>query len=402
MQNLSITSAQRALFSLVGHNLFGTPLEIPEDVDWKEVIKESIAQSLPLIAFKNYRELPIDEGTADKLHGLLRRCTASNISCFKGHGYLHELMTKNGIPYTVIKGAASAFRYPDPLLRNMGDVDFYVKPEYVERAREIFLSEGFEFDKSEHPFHLGMGKESMRLEMHFAPISAPKGEIGDAFAEYWSDICERAELTRDVLAEYYLPSDFHHGFILLTHLRSHMVQQGVGMRHVTDFAVFANSFSDEEFTEIFKERLKRVGLWKFAKAVALVAVILFGMPHKAWMGEDYEVARALAEDISVGGNFGRREKSRGLETVFILDYKSTGKASCGFVRAFRAANSIVDRHWGWVKKFPLVYPIGWAYFAIRFLFKRLTGRIDGNVLKSYKQSGDRLRLYESLELFKPE
>ena len=82
MQNLSITSAQRALFSLVGHNLFGTPLEIPGDVDWKEVIKESIAQSLPLIAFKNYRELPIDEGTADKLHGLLRRCTASNINSF--------------------------------------------------------------------------------------------------------------------------------------------------------------------------------------------------------------------------------------------------------------------------------------------------------------------------------
>ena len=402
MEKLNITDAQRVFFSLVGHGLFSSPLKIDENVDWSAVITESIAQSLPLLAFKNYRELPMDEQTAKKLQAYLRKCTSVNINSFKGHGYLHRLMTEHGIPYTIIKGAASAYRYPDPLLRTMGDVDFYVSPEHVERAREIFLNEGFEFDKSEHPFHLGMMKESLRLEMHYAPISAPEGEIGEIFREYWSDICEGAVLTKDVFAEYYLPSNFHHGFILLTHLRSHMVQQGVGMRHVTDWAVFVNSFSNEEFVEIFETRLKRVGLFKFAKALSLVSVLLFGMPHKAWMGEDYDVARALAEDIAAGGNFGRREKSRGLETVFIIDYKKTGRSESGIRRAFRAANEIVSRHWPSAKKIPILYPIGWVYFSLRFLFKRMTGRLDGKVIESYQKSGKRLKLYESLNLFKPE
>ena len=402
MEKLNITEAQRALFNLIGHNLFGSPLEIAECVDWNEVVKESIAQSLPLLAFKDYRALPIDEKTAERLPGFLRKCTATNISCFKGHGYLHRLMSENGIPYTVIKGAASSYRYPDPLLRTMGDVDFYVKPEYVDRAREVFVREGFVFDTNDHPFHLGMMKEALRLEMHYAPISSPDGEIGEIFKEYWSDICEKAVLTKDSFAEYYLPSDFHHGFILLTHLRSHMVQAGVGMRHVTDWAVFADSFSNEEFVEIFEKKLKRVGLWRFAKAVSLVSVVLFGMPHKEWMGEEYEIARALAEDIAVGGNFGRRDKSRGLETIFIVDYKKTGRSSSGIRRAFRAANEIVSRHWPSAKKIPILYPVGWVYFALRFLFKKLTGRIDAKAIDSYQKSGKRLKIYDSLKLFKPE
>jgi hypothetical protein len=54
-------------------------------------------------------------------------------------------MTENGIPYCILKDAASACRYPDPLLRTMGDVDFYVPEQYTEKARDIFLREGFVF-----------------------------------------------------------------------------------------------------------------------------------------------------------------------------------------------------------------------------------------------------------------
>ena len=402
MENLNLTEAQKQLCALVGHNLFSSPLKIYENLDWNEVIRESIAQSLPLLAFKNYRELPLDEKTASKLQVFLKRCTAANIASFKGHEYLHKIMTENGIPYTVIKGAASSFRYPDPLLRNMGDVDFYLPPQYVEKARDLFLREGFVFDVGEHPFHMGMIRDSLRLEMHFAPIHAPKGEIGEIFKEYWSDICEKAVLTKDVFSEYFLPSDFHHGFIVLTHLRMHMIPVGIGMRHVCDWAVFVNSFSDEEFRSLFEKRLKRVGLWKFAKAVALVAELLFGMPHKAWMGEDYEIARELAEDISTGGNFGRREKNRSFQSVFIVDYKKTGKKRNGLSRAFLAANEVVRHHWSAAKKCPLLYPIGWVYFSLRFLFKRITGKHDVNIIHSYKKSGKRIEVYETLDLLVPE
>lgn len=402
MKKASITEAQKVLFDLVGHNLFEKPLKIGENVDWNEVIGESIAQSLPLLAFENYRELPIDGEMAAKLKAYLKRCTVSNLNCFKGHEYLHKLMTENGIPYCIIKGAASSFRYPDPLLRTMGDVDFYVTPEHIDAAREIFLAEGFEFDTHEHSYHMGMVKGALRLEMHFAPISAPGGEIGEIFTEYWSDICEKAILTKEVFSEYVFPSDFHHGFILLTHLRSHMILRGVGLRHICDWAVFVSSLSDERFTELFEARLKRVGLWRFAQIVSLVSVILLGMPHRAWMGDDYATATALAEDISSGGNFGLREESRTLDSVFVPAYTAGGVKKRGIRRAFATANAIVLRHWSAAEKCPLLYPVGWVYFTLRFMLKRITGKQKISVIKSYKQSGKRADLYASLGIFETE
>ena len=402
MQKMNLTEAQRVLFDLVGHNLFDKPLEINEGVDWNAVIGESIAQSVPLLAFEKYRELPMDEAIAGKLQAYLKRCTISNINCFRGHEYLHKLMTENGIPYCIIKGAASSSRYPDPLLRSMGDVDFYVPPEHIDAAREIFLAEGFEFDTHEHSYHMGMVKGALRLEMHFAPISAPGGEIGEIFTEYWSDICEKASLTKDVFSECVFPSDFHHGFILLTHLRSHMILRGVGLRHVCDWAVFVNALSDERFTELFEAKLKRVGLWRFAQIVSLASVILLGMPHRAWMGDDYATATALAEDISSGGNFGLREDSRTLDSVFVPAYTAGGVKKRGIRRAFATANAIVLRHWSAAKKCPLLYPVGWVYFTLRFMLKRITGKQKVSAIKSYKQSGKRADLYASLGIFETE
>ena len=37
---------------------------------------------------------------------------------------LTELFEKNGIALAVLKGAAAAYNYPEPLNRNMGDIDF--------------------------------------------------------------------------------------------------------------------------------------------------------------------------------------------------------------------------------------------------------------------------------------
>ena len=94
MKKTNITLEQKQLFNLTSHNLFAAPLKIYEGVDWRTVVDESIAQSIPLLALKNYRELPMDESTKEKIQGYLKKCTAGNINCFSGHAYLHKLMTK--------------------------------------------------------------------------------------------------------------------------------------------------------------------------------------------------------------------------------------------------------------------------------------------------------------------
>ena len=402
MENILLPKSQKTLLSLVGHGLFSTPLTLDQDVDWKEVFSEGMMQAVALLAFQNYKELPLDEETAALVQKHVKESTKENLFCFHSHKYLHNLMTKNIIPYCIIKGAASAYRYPDSLLRNMGDVDFYVPFDRFEEALALLLAEGFQKIPGNHSYHVTLLKGGMDLELHFRPLATPDGELESVFYEYWSDIFEKSKLTNDGFGSYVFPSDFHHGFILLTHLQSHLLAGGVGLRHVCDWAVFANAFSNDEFVSLFEQKLKRVGLWRLAQALSLASVKHLGATHCEWMGDDFALADALLADILCGGNFGRKDRQRTYEGLFISDTATAGTGKNRFSQIIRSMNRMVDYNWGWVAKMPIFYPVGWLWLSLRFLFRVLTGKRRLHLASTLKKSGERKKLYEDLALFKPE
>ena len=266
------------------------------------------------------------------------------------------------------------------------------------------LDAGFERVDNNHRYHRIFKKGKTRCEMHFEPIALPEGKMGQIFWDYWSEICESSVLVNDQLTEFRMPSPFLHGFVLLSHFQSHLLSEGVGLRHICDFAVFANAFSDEEFTEIFETGLKQVGMWKLAQILSLIAVEYMGMPYRAWMGEDRDTARELLSDILAGGNFGRKDRQRAYEGFFIAE-DGTAEARSngfGFAQAFRSLNRLIENHWPAAKKCFLLYPIGWVFFPCRYMIRRLLGKRKVSILKSYRDSKKRKDLYQKLRLLKPE
>lgn len=402
MKKINISKSQSALLSLLSHNLFGAPLSLESDIDWTEVYAEARAQAVVMAAFKNYRELGLQEEIAQHIQNELRRYTASNLSCLQNHTRLHLLMEKHEIPYCIIKGAASAYYYPDTLMRNMGDVDFFVYEKDKERALDIFKNLGFDFGNMNHRYHVSMKKGNFHTELHFKPIGAYEGEVGEKIEECWRGICDSSIFIDDKIVRCRIPDEFTHGFILLTHLQSHLLSEGVGLRHLCDWAVFANRFSSEEFVNIFEKKLKRVGIWRLAQLLSLAASRSIGMPCREWMGNDFDTADALVEDMLYGGNFGRKDMQRGYEGLFISDKKNRKAKQNRISHIFVSLNMIVDGHWKSAKKCKILYPIGWIFFSIRFLFRIICGKRKANVLSVYKNSGKRKELYESLNLFVPE
>lgn len=400
MDNMSLE--QRALLSLLGQNLFGAAAASFSDVNWGALIQEANAQAVFSVAFHRYTALPMGAELAAKVRTALMQHAMSSASCFKDHTYLHNFLQKQGISYCAIKGAASAAFYPDPLMRSMGDVDFYVHPDDIDRALAAFEAAGFVFDDANHPSHIGMANGSKRFEMHFKPVAYREGKIGDMFEEYWQDIRESASLQQSELAVFNGPSTFHHGFILLTHLQHHLVHEGVGLRHFIDWALFANSLSNEEFLATFEARLKKIGLFRLAQILSLGAVKHLGMPHKAWMGEDYATADELLADIIYGGNFGRKDKQRSYEGFFISDRDAGNFKRGRFIQVFYSLNDVVNYHWKWAKKCILLYPIGWVYFSARYLIRVLMGKRQMHLLDTYKKSGERKKKYDKLKMFIPE
>ena len=148
--------------------------------------------------------------------------------------------------------------------------------------------------------------------------------------------------------------------------------------------------------------MKRVGLWKLAQVLSLAVVKHLGMPYKPWMGNDYVTADALLEDILRGGNFGSRDKSMGYEGLFISDQQSLDVSKSRVSQVIRSMNAIVRRRWKAAEKCPLLYPIGWLCLFGRYLQKRITGQRKTTIVRVFRQSGKRRRLYKSLNMFEPE
>lgn len=395
---MKIMEEQKALLSLIANSLFGVKAEIPCNTDFNRLLTESKQQAVTALALKN---VSMPENVKDT-NTVFKNITV-NSRVFADHTLLNNIMTKANIPYTVLKGAASAYYYPDPIFRAMGDVDFLVKKEDIEKATEVLKQNGFKPWEEEHICHIVFRKGKIHLEMHFEPAGVPNGKAGEAVRKYISDMIETSSLVKSDICTFVNPDKFHHGLIMLLHMQHHLLSEGIGLRHLCDWAVFVNSFKGNEFETLFKERLKNVGLWTFAKTISLAASIGIGLPKQEFMGGNTELACSTLNDIISGGNFGSKDKDRSGEGFFISNRGKDGVNHSRPVQFILSVNQIVYTNWKVTKKAKILLPIGWAFWGIRRFIRVLTGkRRHMNFKKLYNSSKSRKELYKQLHLFETE
>ena len=398
-QYVQMESGERALLAMMENSLFGGECALSEE-EQLAALEESRKQAVFCLAAQS---ASLTGEACDRIKKQSLSAIRRNMDILLQHQYLHELMTKAGIPYVVLKGAASAYYYPLPHQRMMGDVDFLVAEDDVERAMELLIGEGFTRCSIEEPCHIILNKGNLYFELHFALGGVPNGEAGRLVREYLEDIIPTAKTVRSGPVTFRNPEPFYHGLIMLLHMRHHLLAEGIGLRHLCDWAVFVDRFSDSEFRALYEEKLKRVGLWHFAEVISLSAHLAIGLPYREFMGNDRELALGLLADILSGGNFGRKKEGRPEEGLFISHYSEDGVPRSRVVRLFFAANRIVYNHWPIARRVKLLLPFGWLYWGGLRLVREIAGtREPMQFAKAYRDSQPRTELYRRLQLFETE
>lgn len=307
--------------------------------------------------------------------------------------YSHALLSRymGDIPFTTIKGYASAYYYPVPTRRTMGDVDFLVDERNLDEAEKKLLAEGFVPDH-ETALHRCYRKGNILFEMHRKVNGIPDNDA--AVIQLLSDTIGTARRIHNNDGDIIIPDDFHNGLICLLHIIQHMRDSGIGLRHFCDWACLTNSVND--FEEVFKGRFESIGLWNCAKIFALTAVKYIGLPYKKWMGEaDEAVMDLLMDEVLISGNFGRSRENQ--EANWFIDKKRGRSNIIGF---FSTLNGIVKNHWPIVKKIPLLYIVGWIYFPMRYFIRILLGKRNTiHLTSAIKQADDKNEMMNKLELF---
>ncbi len=396
-----LTAVQNTLLSSIAAFLKGEKYQAPLETDWKALFHESVSQAVALSCLQGLDERALPDEAKKGWQGYAMRCLQSNIRIHEQHAYVHELLTAAGIPYVILKGCASAYYYPDPLMRAMGDVDFLIAEEDVERATKLLEAQGLTAWKEKHVCHIVFRKDKLHLELHFKPAGLPDGKMGERILEQLADIYTQARAVELDGNPFQQPSDFHHGLIILMHTYHHMLSEGIGLRHLCDWAVFVKHLG-EDFASLFHERLSDVGLWKFAQILSYTAHLYLRIPYCEWMeAQDEALCEALISDVLSGGNFGEKDEGRKAQGLVISDRGKDGVGKKSKLsQVFSTANKAGQVRFPRMAKIPILKHFCFIPLGIRHAFLVMTGKrkrlkLAGNM----KQAEARKKIYQQFQLF---
>ena len=397
----NLISYQMQLLDLVSFALFGgEQCDIPLT---PEVLKEANQQAVMTL-------MKVDREIFPDFYLSHAQTLVNNVRIDYEHAEAHRLMMKVGVPYVILKGSASAAYYPEPLFRTMGDVDILIARSDLQKVDAILCENGFHpMENNEHPCHLAYYRENYGAistwEVHWKANGVPNGKVGTKIEEYMADIIVNAERRQVSEGEYMVPTAFHHGLVMLLHVASHLTNLGIGLRHLCDWAVFVAKFSDEEFCAMFEDKLKKVGLWRFAQLLTQLAMKYLHCPAKDWCGDgDDDYLEMMMVDIMNGGNFGVKDSNR-LNQLKLMPNARNGKMEDRSLlgQLILTMNDRARRDMPITAKVPLLLPIGWLYVGGRHLVRiKQKRRPTIDVKDMIAGAAERKEIYKEFRLFEAE
>lgn len=381
-----MTPSEQVLLSLIRQSLFGTEEAYPADVNWDAVLQEAKQQTVVGIVAKALPESCAGE-TRAKWTAAEYQLVANHVRYWKAQDELHQLLTENGIPYVILKGAAAAMYYPGPMRRAMGDIDFLVPTDRYEEAKALLFENGYQLHHQDDDRHIGFNKGHVFYELHH------RFSYEDLDLEEPLLAAMPRAIEKDLEGHRFftLPTA-ENGLVLLAHLWGHL-HTGVGLRQAIDWMLFVHAeLSDEAWETSFSQLSQQYGLQRLAKVAAHMCQKYFGLPDPCtWCADaDEALCDELFSQIQCFGNFGR--KARKLSATESKAQTALSQMlRYGFIRYLQKGGEL---QWKACHRHPWLKPFAWVYQLFRYPILWLTSPRQhsiSSIMKKEKRLNDLLR-----------
>lgn len=406
MYELNLTKEQKILLNLTAMGISETPQALrlsKEELSgavWEKVIEEALAQTVPMLAFQEAKayETYIPQEVYSRWKKLFFQAYQTNARVWQSQADMAQIMRENGLPYIVIKGEASAAYYPNPELRALGDVDFLIDTSCQEEVENALMAAGYERDSMAHISHRIFRKPDAHLEMHYQVPGIPVGEKGEKVRTFLRFAATSGVKKQGGLSEFFAPTDVYHGLIILLHMQHHNLNDGLGLRHLCDWAVFVQKTKNELFwQEQLLPLMRDIGIYKYAAVATKLCHIYLGIDCPEWAeGAENSLCDGLLADVFLGGNFGRKNNVRARSGSLIAQ-KGEEKHGAVVTLAVSLHKAVVLRY-PIVKKIWILYPFIYVWKVCKNLFQMCTGK-KVSIGKMIPEAKKRQELYDKLEVF---
>ncbi len=361
-----------------------------------DIYKESLAQTVALLAFEALPEKA--KSAVPRFEASAFGVAANNTRVTTEHTAIGKALEDSGIPYCILKGCASAYYYPNPESRSMGDIDFLVALPDIERATKAIEGIGYRpaENAAPHDFHLEFFKGHSVAEMHYA-ISRTT-EFGFDPSSITNDILASARICQTEFGEIRIPDPYHHAIINLLHIYRHYIGDGIGLRHLCDWAVFVDSKDYDDIADKLLEFTDKWHLTRFFQMLSQISVQYLGIKNKDSFGKfDEKLCREFMDDVIGLGSFGRKSADHnGLYNFF--NAKKLDRNGGNYISTFFSSiKSAVCVHWPTAEHNIFLLIIGTVFFSIRYWILVIMGKREkGHLIKDYNNAKKQTKLRDKL------
>ena len=244
MQKYSFMLKQQKIFFDFLRFCIGSAKEIPgslKEVDWKELYAIAKKQCLVGVLFDGIKKLPAEYVGMEK--ELLLQWMAESQMLEKANVRLNdaaiqvsEWFRKKGFRTCILKGQGNALMYPNPYSRTPGDIDIWVEREdkrVISFVRSISPHEKACYHHIEFPSYKGV-----EVEVHYRPSFLLCFWHNRKLQKYYERVKEEQFSHRVMLGEQgeiAIPTSEFNLIFQLTHIFSHLMNEGIGLRQLLDY-----------------------------------------------------------------------------------------------------------------------------------------------------------------------
>ena len=325
------------------------------------------------ILFDGIKKLPAEHVEMEK--ELLLRWMAESQMLEKANVRLNdaaiqvsEWFRKKGFRTCILKGQGNALMYPNPYSRTPGDIDIWVEEgdkRVISFVRSISPHEKACYHHIEFPSYKGV-----EVEVHYRPSFLVCFWHNRKLQKYYERVKEEQFSHRVMLGEQgeiAIPTAEFNLIFQLTHIYSHLMNEGIGLRQLVDYYYVLCDFYKvyqksskitpslftlkEDSTShpdplssgarektalrcseplrykdggpskvlpdcagwdrlgVVQKELKELGLWKFAGAIMYIMQEVFGMPASRLIAPPNErFGKFVLNEVLEAGNFGKHDE----------------------------------------------------------------------------------------------
>lgn len=282
---------------------------VPTDVEWSQIYIEAQRQAIVGVLAGGLERLSEEQRPPKNLLlqwlGLVQMNElAYKLQCQRAKE-LTSLFQDAGYASSVLKGVGMAQFYPVPSRRPCGDIDLWVngqRKEIVRWLRDRYIIGNVIWHHVDAEIF-----DDVPTEIHYHPCWVYNPFYNKRVQRFFEREKTKQMKVFESLGFAYPSAEFN-AIYALVHTFHHLIEEGVGLRHIIDCYYIVTALIAESKAKVVGQ-LKELGLYRLASAVMWVLVEVCGMRDTELLCKANEKeGRFLYDEIMRGGNFGHHRK----------------------------------------------------------------------------------------------